>query len=139
LPESMRGQGLVLAFPLFLATSALYANGHEAALLDVESENAYRAVGGQRFRIPLEWVEDGKLELALRVKHGWTRSAWIDTAPRLSASLGGDTWTRFVQIWNQGFAMLAHAMIAVLFAFYLLLYLLDRRQAAFKWMALEAF
>lgn len=138
-PESMRGEGLVLAFPLFLGTSELYANGHEAALLDVESEGAYRAIGGQRFRIPEEWVQDHKLELALRVHHAWTRSAWIDTAPRLSASKGGDTWTRSVQVWNQGSAMLAHAIISVLFAFYALLYWLDRRQVAFKWIALEAF
>jgi hypothetical protein len=138
LPEAMREQGLVLAFPLFLGSSQLYANGHEASLLDVENERAYRAVGGQRFRIPREWVHGDTLELALRIDHNWTRSAWIDTAPRLSATRGGDTWTRSVQVWNQGTAMLAHATIGVLFLFYALLFALDRRQIAFGWLALEA-
>lgn len=139
-PESMlkQRQGLVLAFPLFLARARVYANGHEAVLLDVDSENAYRAVGGQRFRIAQEWLEGETLSLAIRVEHTWTRSAWIDTVPRLSATVGGDTWTRSVQIWNQGTAMLAHAIIMLLFLMYALLFLLDRRQVAFGWIALEA-
>ena len=139
LPPSMRGRPLVLAFPLFLGSSQLYSDGHEAALLDVDNEHAYRAVGGQRFRIPAEWNQGSSIELSLRIEHRWTRSAWIDTAPRLSVSRGGDTWTRSVQIWNQGTAMLAQATIAVLFLFYALLFFLDRRQAAFGWLALEAF
>src|SRR4051812_3233018 len=102
LPASMRGKAMVLAFPLFLGASQLYVHGHEASLLDVENEHAYRAVGGQRFRIPSEWNTDSFIDLSLRVQHKWTRSAWIETAPRLSVSRGGDTWTRSVQIWNQG-------------------------------------
>lgn len=138
LPQAMRGKGLVLAFPLFLGSSRLYVDGHEASLLDVENEFAYRAVGGQRFRIPEEWNSGSSLQLELRINHTWTRSAWIETAPRLSVSRGGDTWTRTVQIWNQGTAMLAQATISVLFLFYALLFFLDRRQVAFGWLALEA-
>ncbi|MFT3924930.1 MAG: serine/threonine-protein kinase [Myxococcales bacterium] len=140
LPPEMRDKALVLAFPLFLGASQLFVDGsHEAALLDVENEHAYRAVGGQRFRIPAEWNHGSGIDLALRIEHTWMRSAWIDTSPRLSVSRGGDTWTRSVQIWNQGTAMLAQATISVLFLFYALLFFLDRRQATYGWLALEAF
>jgi serine/threonine protein kinase len=138
LPESYRGRVLTLAFPNLSALSSLRVNGREVAPLDPSITAGYRVPGSQRFRISDAISASGALDLELSVRHTWTQSAWIDAAPRLSATEQGDTWVLFVKTYNEASAICGLATCALVGFSYGIVFLTNRRRGAYGWFALEA-
>lgn len=139
LPESMRGRVLTFAIPHLYARARLIVDGREMVELDPAPEHAHRSLGCLRFRIPATLTAQSSLDVVLRVRHTWIQSGWLDTPARLSASVDGDTFTVLMQQFNHDVAWLGLATIFVAGLLGLLIFLLDRRQVAFIWFAIEAF
>ena len=138
LPESMHGRALTLAIPHLFAASTLTVDGVEMVELDPDPMPRYRSRGTPRFRIPASLSAHQTIDVALRVRHRWTQSGWLDTPIRISATVAGDSFSYFTETFNREGAWvgLVTALVAGLIA--LLTYLLDRRQVAFAWFSLEA-
>ncbi len=138
LPEDLRGRTLTLAIPHLFARATLFVDGLEMVELDPEPASMHRSLGTPRFRIPATLSEREQVDLALRVRHTWTQSAWLDTPMRISATLAGDSFSRFVNAFNRNSGWFGFATVLVTCITSLLAFLLDRRQRAFGWFALEA-
>jgi len=136
-PTELRGQPVALAIPYFAGRATLRANGVDAPDLDASSFETYRAVGAHRFLVPADATRGGTLDLVLDVDHRWTQSAWLDTVPRLAAANGGGDYA-LVATFNQASADAALAMILLVAVAYGLIFLADRRRAAYGWFCLSS-
>ncbi|MFI5300956.1 MAG: 7TM diverse intracellular signaling domain-containing protein, partial [Polyangiales bacterium] len=137
LPASLRDRALTLAIPSLLARCTLDVDGVAMSALDADDSDGYRGNGHPRWSIPATRTHERAIDLALTVDHTWTQSGWLDTAPRLSATLAGDADYRRLRSFNGVSAIGAlTAAIFVLFA-YVILLALDRSQRAVRWFVLE--
>jgi len=137
LPESMRGVPLGLGLPVFTGDALLRADG---VLCERSARSTpYSLGGGYRYRIPAEVTADGAIELELEVEYLNAAAAWIDVAPRLSASPQGDAQTLAVQRWNELSNAAGIAAIAAWLIVFLPIAILDRRdRATYFWIAQSA-
>jgi serine/threonine-protein kinase len=135
---ALRGGPLTLTIAFFSARVALRVNGVELAPTDDESLAGYRTVGPHRWQIPAPLAAAPTLALELEVDHRWTRSAWLDTVPRLSAAPWGDRAFRWIRGFNLGINTVMLAMFAVVFLQYAVVFFQDQRRRSHGWMALQS-
>jgi len=139
LPAEMRGKALTVAIPYLLAHAKLWVDGQPMIALDPEFTPTYRSLGTLRFHIPSAVSARGVLALSLQVRHTWTRSGWLETPVRISATPAGDRFSHAVLAFNLQSAWFGCVTVYVICLISLLVYLLDRRQIAFVWFAVESF
>jgi hypothetical protein len=135
-PPQMRARMLTFAMPLFMSRCRLFANGDEMAPLDVEQ--GYRGSHNPRFRIPPEVSAATELDLELKVENLWLQSAWLDVAPRLSATQAGDAFYLRVRSFNTATAVGALITATFVFFAYAIIFALERTKVAYAWFAAEA-
>jgi serine/threonine-protein kinase len=139
-PPDLCGRPLTLAIAHMPAMATLRVDGSEAAPLEVSMLDSYRATGPQRWRVAAEASLDGRLELELRLRHRFARTAWIDSAPELTSHPLGGARLAAVHAFNTAAAigaLSAALFVAFLYAM-LFLSLRDRRRAVYGWFALGA-
>ncbi len=139
LAPELRGQVLTLAVPLLQAPVHLEVDGAPVPPLGGEAPAGYRTAGHHAFRLPPSMTDRAALHLVLHVDHGWTQSAWIDVAPRLSPTPDGDRGSRALRGLNQISATVASGTLVTVGAIYLALFLLARRRTPHGWFAIQAF
>ena len=138
LPPELRGRPLTLAIPFFEGPTTLRANGRVAVPFDPEGPH-YRSRGAQAFRIDAEaTTASPELSLELEIDHAFTRSAWFDSVPRLSATPGGDSAFRAVRFVNQTVGLVTLGVLFGLGTFYAVAFAFDRSRRAHGWFALQA-
>lgn len=137
LPAEMRGVPLGLGLPVFTGDAVLRADG---VMCERSARSTpYSLGGGYRYRIPGEVTADGVVELELDVEYLNAAAAWVDVAPRLSASPEGDAQTLAVQRWNELSNAAGIAAIAAWLIVFLPIAILDRRdRATYFWIAQSA-
>ncbi len=138
LPPAWRGQPLTLSIPYFPALVTASAGGVTLARLELEDDTGFRTRGPQAWRIPAAVTEAALLPVELIVDHRWTRSAWLDTVPRISHTEGPDRATRLVGDVNDWISGWGAASLATISFFCLILFLFDRRRVEYGWLALQA-
>lgn len=135
LAPSLQGHDLVLVIPKFFGRCTLLAGDRPATSIQEGENVGYRARGPHAWRIPAAATASGVLRLELDVEHTWTRSAWLDTVPRLTTAPDGGR----AFVLQRGFNEIsADISLCVAFAgyLYLIVYLTDRRRTAYGWFAL---
>jgi serine/threonine protein kinase len=139
-PTGIRGRPLTLAIAHMPALATLIVDGNEAVAIEPSTLDTYRSSGPHRWRIPEDASRDGRLELELRVKHRFVRSAWIDSVPVLTTHPQGGATLGTVHAFNTVAATgaLAAALFVAFFYLVLFLSLRDRRRSAYGWFALGA-
>jgi signal transduction histidine kinase len=139
LPPRFRGQTLTLALPAFAGLAWLEVDRKMILAIDEPAGDDHRAITSQRFQIPSELTRHQRLSLTLVVSHVSSQSAWIDAAPLLSATPGGDRWTRFVIATNTASNTVLLVVIVITGSAYLAIFLRDRRRTRHGWLALGTF
>jgi hypothetical protein len=139
LPATMRGKPLALTIPYFVGLVTLRVDGQEVPDLDAGSLDRYRSAGQHRFLVPASATSDGRVVLEMSSDHTWTQSAWLDTVPRLSADPSGDPGYVFVKLFDQGSAAAGLAMLLLVGFANGIVFLADRRRAAYGWFTLASF
>jgi serine/threonine-protein kinase len=139
LPPSLRGRALTFDIPLFEGVSTLRANGVEAAPLDGDQVRGERASGPHRWRIDRAQTDSPQLRLELIVQHNLSRSAWLETVPRLGTDPLGDPVYRKIRDINVMGALASVAGVGMITFLYLFLYVYDRQRTLFAWFALQTF
>lgn len=139
-PAEMRGVPLTLAVAHMPAMASLKVDGNQAVPVDASTLDTYRASGPNRWRVPEDASNDGRLDLELRVSHRFVRSAWFDAAPVLTTHAAGGARLAAVHAFNTVAATgaLAASLFVALFYAILFLSLRDRRRASYGWFALGA-
>lgn len=100
LPPQLRGVPLSLALPIYVGKLTAFADGRACDRVGARaSELAF--MGGRVFRIPEGATADGIVDLDLMIDHRTAVDAWLDVAPRLSATPEGDPEAVFVLTWNR--------------------------------------
>ena len=139
--ERMRGVPLTLAIAHMPAVATLRVNGFEALPIGASMLDSYRATGPLRWRIPEEASRRGKLELELRVRHRFMRSAWIDSVPELTTHPLGGANLAAVHSFNTVSAIGALAAAVFVCFFYAVLFVSLRdtkSRSSYGWFALGA-
>jgi len=139
-PEDMRGRPLTLALPHTPAVATLRVDGAAAVPVEESPLDAYRASAPHRWRVPEDASSDGRIELALTIRHRFTRSGWIDAVPTLTTHPRGGARLTAVHAFDSITAIAALAaaiVVAVLYGF-LFASLKGPRRAAYGWFALGA-
>ncbi len=135
LPASMHGRPVDLSIPLLEAPVAVHADGEPVP--GPGPAPAYRVSGPQRFRIPAAATADGRVELWLDVHHGWAKSGWLPTVPRLLPAGASDPPAAAVQFFNTHTAWLALGVLFQVGTACVLVYLLDRRRRPYLWFGIQ--
>jgi tRNA A-37 threonylcarbamoyl transferase component Bud32 len=136
LPPSYRGRPLTLAIPFWQAHIVARFDGVVARELDPESPDTYRTLGPARWEVAA--VDADHVDVELRVASTWTQAGWIDSAPRLSATLDGDAtwlwWRQFHATTDLG----SFVTILLVGLSYAVIFLSGRARRASGWFAIEA-
>lgn len=139
LPPSLRGTSLTLAIPFIEAPTSLRVDGVVAPSLEKSAVASARpSLASQSFHIDARQTAAGALELELLVERRFTRSAWLDTIPRISATPHGDRAFLFVAAIDSTVSVAAFAVISTIGFTYLALYSFDRKRKVHLWFALQA-
>src|SRR3954469_16040516 len=138
LPPALQGDRLTLAFDRLTAPASLTINGVDAPPLDQANRDSYRAAGPQSWRIPAAQAASGTLVLELTLANTWTQSAWLDVAPRLSATDSGDGRFRALRRWNLVTSVLGLVAAFVAGLLFISIFFSDRRRKDAGWFAVEA-
>jgi signal transduction histidine kinase len=136
LPEAWRGQTLSVGIPYFTGLTRLFVGEREISPLDPPSAGSYRSAPIHRFSIPAELTRRDSLPLTLEVRHEWAQSAWFDSAPRLSATVAGDSWTRFVLRWSVATSVMALLLCALVVGIAFAVWLRSATRNKHRWLAL---
>ncbi len=137
-PREMRGRDLTLAIPMLAARARMIVDDHRIYALDAQTLDGYREAGPQRFRIPGERSDTDALDLEIVIDNAWSASAWIDSVPRLSATLDGDQAFNVVRVVNRVSASMGFAATVMLAFAYAALFLADRKRFAHGWQCVQA-
>ena len=137
-PREMRGRDLTLAIPMLASRARMIVDDHRIYALDAQTLGGYREAGPQRFRIPGERSDTDALDLEIVIDNAWSASAWIDSVPRLSATLDGDQAFNVVRIVNRVSASMGFAATVMLAFAYAALFLADRKRFAHGWQCVQA-
>jgi serine/threonine-protein kinase len=138
IPPEMRGRDLTLAIPMLASRARMIADDHRIYALDAPTLDGYREPGPQRFRIPGERSDTDSLDFEIVVDNSWQPSAWIDSVPRLSATLDGDRAFNVVRVVNRVSASMGFAATVMLAFAYAALFLADRKRFAHGWQFVQA-
>ncbi len=138
LPPEFRDRPLTLSIAHLPALATLRVAGHEAVPLETSALDRYRSQGPHRWRIPVEDIDGGEIDLEIEVAHNWTQSAWINTVPTLSTSAAGDPRVIFVETFDEITAQAALATTLLMSFTYGVLFLLDRRRTPHAWLSLQS-
>jgi hypothetical protein len=138
LPEALRRQTLTFEVPLLHARSVARIDGEQLPPLDPRMREGYRGIDQQAFHVPARLTERGAFDLELTVDYQNLLGSRLDVVPRISATTEGDAAFRFVRTFNEESAS-ASAVVVFFTAFaYGLVFLRDRRRAAYGWFVLES-
>ncbi|WP_086001766.1 protein kinase domain-containing protein [Plesiocystis pacifica] len=136
LPPELRGQALDLSIPLLQAQLEVEADGER--LHPDQRYAGYRVAHPRRWRVPARLSEDGELELALRIEHGWSQSAWLTNKPMLLPAGAPDPRARTIEAVNIRGSWLAVGLLTQIGLTCLLIYSLDRRRRPYMWFGIQA-
>jgi hypothetical protein len=128
IPPELRGRELTFAVPTLATRAALFVDGHPAVPHTLPSFAGYREPGARAWHILPDDSDTALLDVSLQVDDTWMASGWLDTVPRISATLDGDPWTIVVDRVNRGSAAVALAIAAAAAFAYGALFALDRRR-----------
>lgn len=137
LDESLRGRTLTLTFTRFPALPVLRVGGEIMVDRSVADWDRYRSAGPHAFVIPPRLTQGATLELDLEVPCTWIQAAWVDSAPRLSPSPGGDRAAVLRRLSESVTGAAAASILAFGSLAYLLIFLQDRRRREHGWYAME--
>ncbi len=137
-PREMRGRDLTFAIPMLASRARMVVDDHRIYALDAQTLDGYREAGPQRFRIPAERSDTEALDLEIVVTNSWSASGWIDSVPRLSATLDGDEAFNLVRVVNRVSAATGFATTTMLAFAYAALFLADRKRFAHGWQCVQA-
>jgi tRNA A-37 threonylcarbamoyl transferase component Bud32 len=136
LPPAYRGRPLTLAVPFWQTHVTARFDGVAARDSDPESADMYRTIGPTRWQVAP--VDADHVDVELTVASTWTQSGWIDSAPRLSATLDGDDaflwWRTFHATADLG----SFVTIVLVGLSYAVIFLSGRTRRAAGWFAVEA-
>jgi serine/threonine protein kinase len=138
LTPELTNHDLVFSFADLPTLATLRVNGALALRNEDVLSERYRGRGPIAWHVPASATTTGSLALELTVDNTWVQSAWIETAPRLSARPHGDPWYVFVRSWNDGATVGALCTLTPIGFTYLLMFVLDRRRIAHGWFAIQA-
>ncbi len=130
IPPELRGRELTFAVPTLATRAALFVDGHPAVPHTLPSFAGYREPGARAWHILPDDSDTALLEMSLEIDDTWIASGWLDTVPRISATLDGDPWTIVVDRVNRSAAAVALAVAAAATFAYGALFALDRRRTA---------
>jgi hypothetical protein len=130
IPPELRGRELTFAVPTLSTRAALFVDGHPAVPHTLPSFAGYREVGSRAWHILPDDSDTEILQVALQIDDTWIASGWLDTVPRISATLDGDPWTIVVDRANRAAAAIALALAGVAALVYGALFVLDRRRTS---------
>ncbi|HSN26438.1 MAG TPA: serine/threonine-protein kinase [Kofleriaceae bacterium] len=136
LPAAMRGHRLRLVIDELPALVALRAGGAEIQR-DIPAGTRYRSRGPIEWVLPEQLTSGPTLELALRVEHRWTQSAWWDVVPELLPADAAAARTTAVTVFDLYIAFAALIGLAQLALTGIAIYLVDRRRKVYLWLALQ--
>jgi serine/threonine-protein kinase len=137
IPDEWRGKPLTLAIPFLEARVSLRANEVELPDLEESVVPGAPSLSAHRFRIDAA-KSTSVVALGLDIDRDSTRAAWLDTTPRVSTSLGGDTAFRAARFINGPVAVAAYGVLSMIGFVYFVLHLQDRRRMAHLWFGLQA-
>jgi hypothetical protein len=135
-PVAWRGRELTLSMTALPAVAELYAAGQLVHQLASWPGTGYRD-GPHVWRIPPALTDVTELALELRVRYRWSVAAWLDSVPRLGPSRRGDRHTRLVDAFNHWTNLIAVATLTTIAFTYLVLFLYDRKNVGYAWLALQ--
>jgi hypothetical protein len=127
IPAAWRGQPVTLALSSFPGTAVLHANGAEVPA---------HVVGYAYAWSPRDVSSDAS-DLALRLELDVSLGAWLNLAPRLSATREGDASFLFVRGINFWSSVAVTAITAFLVLLYAVLFALDRDRREHGWFVLQ--
>src|SRR5437764_875549 len=128
LPPALEGAQLTLSFDKLAAPATLTVNGLDVAALDAAGRDSYRVAGPQSWRIRPAQTATRQLALELTIANTWTQAAWLDVAPRLSATDAGDHHFLVLRRWNLVTSVLGLVAAFVAGLLFLSIFFADRRR-----------
>jgi hypothetical protein len=128
IPPELRGRELTFAVPTLATRAALFVDGHPAVPHALPSFAGYREPGARAWHILPDDSDTALLDVSLEIDDTWIASGWLDTVPRISATLDGDPWTIVVDRLNRAAAALALAGAGAAALTYGALFAFDRRR-----------
>jgi serine/threonine-protein kinase len=137
LPSSWRGRPLSLALPFLEANVTALVDGVEVVALE---EGALPGLPASThvFRVEATQTRSEEIAIQLVVERQSTPGAWLDTVPRLSATLRGDAESVAVAVIDGPVAVASYAIVSMIGFTYFVLFLFDRRRAVHLWFGLQA-
>jgi hypothetical protein len=137
IPASLRARELTFAAPHLPAHARLRANGRALALRDAD-DGSYRGAFFRRWQIPSDVADADAIDFDLAIDDTWAQAGWLDSVPRISATLSGDAGFLAVVGWNQVTGAVGVVSTLVASITYLLLFLIDRSRRAAGWYAFQS-
>jgi len=137
-PREMRGRDLTLVLPSLAARAHVIVDDHHVFAIDAPTFGGYREALPQRFRIPAERSDEGSIDVEIVVTNAWLPAAWVDAAPRLSATLDGDAATNRVRFANLVTSLAGTMATIVNAAMFGGLFLIDRRRRGYGWQGVQS-
>jgi serine/threonine protein kinase len=138
LPPQLSNRDLLFSFADLPTLATLRVNGTVAIRNEDVLSERYRGRGPIAWHVLAASTAPGTLTFELTIDNTWVQSAWIESAPRLSARPRGDPWYVFVRSWNDGATVGALCTLTPIGFAYLLMFVLDRRRRAHGWFAIQA-
>jgi hypothetical protein len=138
LPGDLRGRPLTFELPMLRARSSLFVDGEEMTPLDPRMRQGYRGTDQSAFRIPARLTERGALALEIVVDYRQLLASRVEVAPRISEREEGDTSFVLVRELNEWTAAASGVVVLFTAFVYGLVYLRDRRRAAYGWFVVES-
>jgi hypothetical protein len=130
IPPDLRGRELTFAVPTLATRAVLFVDGHPAVPHTLPTFAGYREAGARAWHILPDDSDTAMLDVSLEVEDTWVASGWLDTVPRISATLDGDPWTIVVDRVNRAAASLALAFAGAAALAFGALFSLDRRRTS---------
>ncbi len=137
-PEAWRDRDLELHLPAFDGLVELVVDGAPAQPVLRDLPSGYRRPGPHAWLVAAQHTADGRLDLALRIDHRWTQSAWFGTAPQLVRAGEPPAITTVLRLLNLVAAVAALAALGQIGVTALLVYLTDRRRRAYAFFGVQA-
>jgi serine/threonine protein kinase len=131
----LRGGAALFTIPYLPTLANLYVDDQLAPRLDGLDRYAYRSARPQVFRIDPVHATSDRVRLRVEIVPHWEKSYWLDTVPRLVA---GEHMDRHSELLYLLYGPLTFIAIGTLMTISLVagaLFLLDRRQRGWAWMA----